>query len=134
MSGRTLCSAIIRRTGRPCGCLSNDGSGRCGRHGGLSRRRVGELLNSFEQTRGLLPSEEYRDLTMLISLMSISPGVTPKRSPALKKVKDYDCFICIDSHSSGGVELPCCKKTCCSSCLDQWSARSNACPHCRASM
>jgi hypothetical protein len=49
----------------------------------------------------------------------------------MKKVRNHDCFICMENGIKyGGVELGCCKKSCCNSCLNQW--KSSSCPHCRA--
>jgi hypothetical protein len=37
----------------------------------------------------------------------------------MKKVRNHDCFICMENGIKyGGVELGCCKKSCCNSCLN----------------
>jgi hypothetical protein len=136
MPERVLCSAIIRRTGLRCSCYSNDNSGKCGRHGGLTIRQALEQRRARHQRApGIAPSNhtyEIAQLEVFLRNMRIIQARISKEN-ALKKVKNYDCFICIeDNIKNGGVELKCCKQTCCISCLKKW--KSSSCPHCRATM
>jgi hypothetical protein len=150
MPERVLCSAIIRRTGLRCSCYSNDNSGKCGRHGGLTIRQSQQIRQARQMREaeqriqrvldrqrgrapGIAPSNHTYEIAQLEVFLRDMRIIQARTSVNLKKVKNYDCFICIeDDIKDGGVELKCCKQTCCSSCLEKW--RSSSCPHCRATM
>jgi hypothetical protein len=65
-------------------------------------------------------------------MMDLGSVYAESKVLAMKKVENFDCFICMeDGIEKGGVEMPCCKKTFCSGCITRWLKDHDACPHCR---
>jgi hypothetical protein len=107
-----ICDAI-QRNGLRCTARHNDGSGRCGRHGGLPRWLVRSI--SRENQRSW-----YR------------PRVV-KKNLTCDRGLDCDCFVCLEKIPEAMV-LPCCKQTACSDCLRKWFINNVTCPHCRCNL
>ena len=100
-----ICNAI-QRNGLRCTARHNDGSGRCGRHGGLARRVFNRI------TRQERP---------------------PNKFLSCARTTDTDCFVCLSKVTEAMV-LPCCKQTACQDCLRNWLHNNLTCPHCRCNL